>query len=280
MLIVIYFDISMLCFSRRALLFGPYRANDTDKSQNYFVANPLTQERLMADHQKVTLPMSGAEKLRAIFRDLMTIDRNAYFNPPRYIIDTPLIFAALVFIVIFCVLFVDRPVAFYFSRHRELLPLFQLFAAPSLLTGPAAGLFLVYATGQWLRGAGRVNQIWLAMSVARLAGAVTKNALQYLFGRPWPETWLQSGAYQFHPFTDNAFYGSMPSGHTTFIAAPICVLWVLVPQLRWVWAGLTGLVMLGLVGGNYHFVADVVAGLLTGMICAWGSLMVVRPLKQ
>ena len=32
-------------------------------------------------------------------------------------------------------------------------------------------------------------------------------------------------------------------------------------------------VMLGLVGADYHFIADVLGGLLTGMACAWGSLV-------
>jgi membrane-associated phospholipid phosphatase len=182
--------------------------------------------------------------------------------------------AGLVVAMMMCVCFVDRPVASYFWRHQEFRPMFQICAAPSLLTGPGAEVFLAYAAVQRLRGAHRVSRIWLAMSVARLTGTVIKNDLQFLFGRPWPETWLRLGTYHFHPFVDNASYGGFPSGHTTFIAAPMCVLWVMIPRLRLVWGGITGLVMLGLVGADYHFVGDVLAGLLTGMVCAWASLFI------
>ena len=188
----------------------------------------------MDDNRKLTLHPQRAEEITDNRRCRLTTIAPT-FSPKlsRHVVGVVHIAVALALTATLCVLFVDRPVTSYFSRHTNLLRLFQFFATPSLLTGPAAELFLAYAAVRWLRGAPRVNRIWLTMSLARMAGGVIKNALQYLFGRPWPDTWLQSGVYQFHPFTDNALYGSLPSGHTTFIAAPMCVLWVLVPNSVW-----------------------------------------------
>lgn len=182
----------------------------------------------------------------------------------------------LVLAIMVSILFVDRPVAAFFTGHRELKRLFQVMAAPSLLSLPAAGAFLAYAVLQKIGGGGPVSRLWLTTSVATLAGTAAKDELKWMFGRPWPATWLHSGAYRFHPFSNSIFYGGFPSGHTSYIAAPLCVLWVLLPRWRVVWGGVIGMVMLGLVGGDYHFVGDVLGGLLTGVLCAWGSLVLMN----
>ena len=185
--------------------------------------------------------------------------------------------AMLAGVTVLCVLFVDRPVAAYFNAYRGLRPLFQAMAAPSLLALPGAGVVLAYALAQRLRRAGGINPAWLTASVATLAGAAAKDELKWIFGRPWPEAWLKYGLYRFHPFTDSVFFGGFPSGHTAYAAAPLCVFWVLAPRFRLLWGGLIAVVMLGLVGADYHFAGDVLAGLLTGMACAWGSLVLMKP---
>ncbi len=182
---------------------------------------------------------------------------------------------ALAVTVVPCMLFVDRPVAVYFAEHQALRHVFQACAVPSLFTLPLAGLFLLYTVARKLRGARAVNPLYLAASVATLSATAAKDELKWLIGRPWPTTWFHEGIYSFHPLATGMLYGAFPSGHTSYIAAPLCVLWVKVPRYRWLWGGLIGLVMLGLVGAGYHFVADVLGGLLTGMACAWGSLVLV-----
>jgi membrane-associated phospholipid phosphatase len=137
---------------------------------------------------------------------------------------------------------------------------------------PVAAVVLLVAAAR--RGA--VGRAWLLTSVASLAAAAAKDELKFVFGRPWPSTWLMWGTYEFHPFSNSAFFGGFPSGHTAYISAPLCVLWVLAPRWRWLWGGVIAVVMVGLVGANYHFVGDVLAGLLTGMGCAWGTLRLMR----
>ena len=170
----------------------------------------------------------------------------------------------------------DRPVAVFFQHHQHFRLFFQICATPSLLTLPVAGLYLTYAVYMRLRGRVPLGKILLIPSVATLAGTSAKDELKWIFGRPWPGTWLKYGSYQFHPLTFGAYYGSFPSGHTAYISAPLCALWVLAPRWRPLWGGVIGIVMAGLVAANYHFVGDVLAGLLTGMACAWGSLVLMR----
>jgi len=180
--------------------------------------------------------------------------------------------AALALATLASIFYADQPIALFFAAHDQWRPLFQLCAIPSLLMLPLAGLVLVLAVARRLRGLPDFPHVWMAMALAILASTAAKDELKWLFGRPWPGTWLHDGLYAFSPLTDNTLYGAFPSGHTAYIAAPLSVLWVLRPRLRVVWGGLVALVMLGLVGANYHFCADVLAGLMTGALCAWGTL--------
>ncbi|MDR3504848.1 MAG: phosphatase PAP2 family protein [Acidocella sp.] len=172
-----------------------------------------------------------------------------------------------------CILWLDQPIALFFSTHDSLRPLFQASAVPSVLALPAAGLFLLWALAQKLRGISRVNPLALRVSLAILAATAAKDELKWLFGRTWPGSWLKYGMYSFHPLTDSPLCGGFPSGHTAYISAPLGVLWVLRPRWRPAYAALILAVMTGLVGADYHFVSDVLAGLITGTASAWGTLV-------
>ncbi len=178
-------------------------------------------------------------------------------------------------LVVVCIFFIDRPVERLVAAHRGLLPLFQAMATPSLLPLPLAGLYLCLAASRRLAGhaAWAGSHIYLAASLATLAATAAKDELKWLFGRPWPESWMNYGVYAFHPLATFWWYGGFPSGHTAYITGPLGVLWQLVPRFRPLWAALILLVMIGLVGAGYHFVGDVIAGFLTGLAAAWGTLL-------
>jgi membrane-associated phospholipid phosphatase len=169
-----------------------------------------------------------------------------------------------------CILFIDRPVALFVAHHQQHRLLFQAMAAPSLLPLPFAIVFLsgyvISAPFAWPPGRNARNLI--AVSLAILGATTAKDELKWLFGRPWPDTWLHYGAYGFQPFTDSFLYGAYPSGHTSYIAAPMCLLCWLRPKYRPLWLGVILLVMVGLVGAGYHFVGDVVGGFFTGLAAA------------
>lgn len=185
--------------------------------------------------------------------------------------------AVLVLGTLLSMAFADQPLALFWSRQQELRPLFNACAAPSLLTLPLSGLYFAWLVLQKLRSAAPANPLYLAMALATLAATAAKDELKWLFGRSWPMFWLKDGIYGFRPFTDSYFYGSFPSGHTAYISAPLAVLWALKPRLRPACTAVIAIVMSGLVAADYHFLADVLAGLLTGTICAWGTLVLLKP---
>jgi membrane-associated phospholipid phosphatase len=175
------------------------------------------------------------------------------------------------------VVYIDRPLALFCTRLQDARLLFQICAAPSLLALPLAGIVCVVAISRRFSGQPPLPNLWLMMSVATIAGTAAKDELKWLFGRPWPDTWLTTHIYALHPFTDSQAFGAFPSGHTSYIAAPLCVLWALQPRARPAAAVLIGLVMTGLVLADYHFLADVLAGLIVGILSAWATLALMRP---
>lgn len=150
---------------------------------------------------------------------------------------------------------------------------FSLMASPSAAAGfIAAGVFPALAFAAYAgwrpRARGRVA---LALCVAVFAANEVNSHLKGVFGRTWPESWLgdnpswiRDGAFGFAPFHGGPDYASFPSGHTTIIAAVATVLWIVRPDLRAVWAALIAVVVVGLVGGGYHFVSDTIAGVFLG----------------
>ncbi len=172
---------------------------------------------------------------------------------------------------VLCILFIDQPVAAFWSHHQGLRRLFQACASPSLLALPAAALILLRALIRHLRGLAPPDRLWLTIALATLAATAAKDELKWMFGRAWPATWLKYGIYGFHPFAQSILFGAFPSGHTSYAAAPIGVLWVLRPKWRPLWGALVLLVMAGLVCADYHFVSDVLSGLLTGGLMRLGD---------
>ncbi|MDE1906836.1 MAG: phosphatase PAP2 family protein [Rhodospirillales bacterium] len=184
---------------------------------------------------------------------------------------------ALAAACVMCILFVDKPVAAFWQQHQGLRPMFQAAAAPSLLALPAAGLILLITLFRHLRGQVLPNRLWLTVAMATIASTAAKDELKWIFGRAWPGTWLKYGVYGFHPFIESIMYGAFPSGHTSYAAAPLGVLWIMRPRWRPVAGAIVLLVMGGLVCADYHFVSDVLGGLLTGGFCAWGAVLLMEP---
>ena len=104
-----------------------------------------------------------------------------------------------------------------------------------------------------------------------------KDALKFMFGRYWPNTWsnnnpslLHDHAYGFHYFHSGVAYQSFPSGHTTIVVAAATAIWLTYPRGPWRWLALVGAlaVIIGLLAENYHFLGDCIAGAWVGAITA------------
>jgi membrane-associated phospholipid phosphatase len=108
----------------------------------------------------------------------------------------------------------------------------------------------------------------LRLSCAILIAWALKEELKWAFGRTWPETWLKpanpsyfgDGTFGFFPFHGGQAYASFPSGHTTAITAFAGSAWFLCPRLRWLGVAATACVVVGLLGADYHWLSDIVAG--------------------
>lgn len=151
---------------------------------------------------------------------------------------------------------------------------------------PVAAVILLGAgcaiAGGWRPG--RCGRILIAGGVATLVAVALKDQLKFAFGRTWPETWIHdnpswigNGVFGFEPFHGGPGWASFPSGHTTAIAAPMAILWQTLPRWRWLWAGMVGLVAIGLLGADYHWLSDIVAGAYLGAAVGFGVYALACP---
>jgi membrane-associated phospholipid phosphatase len=180
-------------------------------------------------------------------------------------------------VVTLCYFFVDKPVAFLVKDQD--LPRFVVlkwltYPPPIIETFAPGALVLLMirrAFGPWKRW----EVVLLVVCVSLLVTCETKDILKYVAGRYWPDTWidnnpslLRDDAYGFHPFHDGVAYGDFPSGHLARTLAIVSVFWIAYPN--WICRMLCVLAVLaevsGILGMNYHFVSDVIAGSVVGSI--------------
>jgi membrane-associated phospholipid phosphatase len=55
----------------------------------------------------------------------------------------------------------------------------------------------------------------------------------------------------------------------TAISAVISVLWIYYPKFRVLYAIIVAAVAIGLLGADYHFVSDIIAGTMLGTVTGW-----------
>ena len=180
-----------------------------------------------------------------------------------------------VILVALCYYFVDRPVAWFVHDHGQFMRAFWQWP-PRVsdwlknVAPWAVGLAILW----WLwKPSGRFRTVLLAIALNLVVTNLLKLFLKWSFGRYWPETWKQNNpsliandAYGFHPFHSGSAYQSFPSGHAAVIFSALSIVWLCYPRWRWLCAIVGTAVCVGLVGMNYHFVGDVVAGVLLGSI--------------
>lgn len=181
-------------------------------------------------------------------------------------------------LVALAVRFVDRPLASMVHAQMPLpesaQDLLRAFTRIPELIGALAILLVVgFGLLRLRRGslAGLAEGGFLVSISVLLADAI-KTALKLACGRTWPETWLpgsgsngnpsyiRDGVYGFFPFHGGAGWGAFPSGHTVAVCACATVLWLLWPRCRVLYVALVAATVIGLLGMNYHFLADVLAG--------------------
>lgn len=200
--------------------------------------------------------------------------RRKYATLLRRAVLTLLVSAALVTL---CYFLCDRPVAYYMhDRHFDRFAVLLWLTYIPMAFDAIAPIILVLAAmkltwASWTR----FDRTLIAASVSIMIGVGFEYYLKFLFGRYWPETWVDhnpsligDGAYGFHPFHGGSDYGSFPSGHTARTFAVLSVIAGAYPAWRWPCFAVCGLVIVGLIGMNYHFVGDTIGGAALGTLTA------------
>ncbi len=179
--------------------------------------------------------------------------------------------------VLLCMAFVDRPFATFSHDVIRRPPWCGWLTHVADAAAPFGGAVLI-AAGLWRLTGRRLDRDWrtaLAAGLATLLALLAVMLLKYACGRYWPETWYHNNPswigthdFGFLPFHGGAGYASFPSGHTARITAPFAVLWHRLPDWRMLWWLPTTLVAAGLLGADFHFVSDCIAGAWLGGACA------------
>jgi len=170
----------------------------------------------------------------------------------------------------------DRPWSSFAFQHFHQSR--ALFALPTFLIDwlqVAALLVLIWSAWIFSQGKrlGALGLVALRAALALFLAVGVKELAKYAFGRTWPETWvcdnpsfIKSGVFGFSPFHGGAGWGSFPSGHETLVCAVAGCLWILAPQGRPLYIVAALAVALGLLGADYHWLSDVLAGGVLGWL--------------
>ncbi|MGA2565930.1 MAG: phosphatase PAP2 family protein [Pseudolabrys sp.] len=187
--------------------------------------------------------------------------------------------------VVVCYLWIDRRLALFAHAHNAQRETFaSLTHIPDLLNPLAAAAFVIF--GLWvMAGRPMTNAVAAGAlsSISLIVAEAIKSQLKFAFGRSWPDTWVANnpsfvhdGVYGFNFFHGGPGYASFPSGHTAATCAVFSVLWIMYPKLRPFYAGVVLAVAVGLIGANYHFLSDVIAGGFVGTSTGWMTVEIWR----
>jgi membrane-associated phospholipid phosphatase len=195
----------------------------------------------------------------------------------------------LIILIIISYYFIDKPVAYWafanirFSDFSNWLILATHLPVVYGMLCPWVFIFVIISYKKF-----QINNQYrylavtvVLMVISLLLAEKLCLELKILFGRYWPATWYQSnnslirdGAYGFTWLQTNRAYHSFPSSHTSIILAAMSML-----SLRYnnravkIFALINCLIATtSLILLCYHFVSDILAGVLVGLLSAYSVL--------
>lgn len=191
-------------------------------------------------------------------------------------------FAAIIFLVIIALLFLDNLAADMHGHWPGWLA--EPAAAVTdfgrswwILTLASLVIIAAWAARQLMRSesgrrvtAGAISIAFYILASVGLA-ALLANIIKRAVGRPRPAMFNDHGLFSFNPFTWNFDFESFPSGHATVNGAFFMALALLFPRYRWplLVVGLCLALTRVLIG--VHYPSDVTAGFGFGMWFAFAT---------
>jgi len=177
----------------------------------------------------------------------------------------------------------DRPIAIFVHSQLQGYDVFaKLTYIPEILAPLVLLAFAAIALHALLgRKLAKFETVLVLVGASLALGDAVKDKLKFAFGRTWPETrirdnpsFIRDGAFGFNPFHGGPGYAAFPSGHTMAICAAMTVLWLCYPRFRAVYAIAMAAVAVGLVGADFHFIGDVIAGGFLGVSVGWFTVVI------
>jgi lipid A 4'-phosphatase len=197
--------------------------------------------------------------------------------------------ASILLIEAVAILGLDRPVADYFHKHASaLLPFFDTvqrfgFGYPYLVLSAIAFCTLRYGgrlekLQRWDASMRSAAVIPLLLFTAVGVSGIVADILKVLVGRARPKLLFLDGTYDFTWFGWHADHWSFPSGHAATAAALMTALWCLWPRPLWLYVALAALVAVARVVTGQHYLSDVIAGAIIGVLVTRGlAFWLLRP---
>src|SRR5262249_886438 len=136
--------------------------------------------------------------------------------------------------VIASYLWLDQPIAFFVHRNVADKTLFVWLQRIPVMFLLLSFFFLAWCGLSTLmdRPFSRVQSVGLACSMSFIATNFISNQLKDLFGRTWPDSWIennpsliQNGVFGFNPFHGGLGFASFPSAHAAGVCSVMAVLW-------------------------------------------------------
>ncbi len=181
---------------------------------------------------------------------------------------------AIIFMLV-SVLFIDRALAEYLHQLKPHSPIlntcYLLLSKIPLALEVLAGVIIL--SGLFNQYRVNVKQLIKPIIYVVIAASVIRVSAKVIFGRTWPETWtnnnpswIEHGVEAFYPFSMSVSYHSFPSGHALFTFALASLFWHFMPKLYWLWISLMVGVIIGQLAQNYHYLGDLLAGAILGIL--------------
>jgi membrane-associated phospholipid phosphatase len=192
-------------------------------------------------------------------------------------------------LVVLSYFFVDKEVAWAIYNHA--IPKRFHFLSTVSYVEPALYFFSVLSFLYFLIKyvsfkVTRFDRVLLLASLScAVASLVETLFLKRFIHRAWTLTWIHNNrslisdnvyGFRIYEGLDKA-YASFPSGHTTVALSVITVFWLLYPKGRPFYVLFILYVVIGLIGMDYHFVSDVIAGGFIGAYAAFWTARIGMP---